>query len=162
MTDPSGQGYVAAFSLALKGVETIKNMVTSADAKRQAAELFEIILAGQRSALEESVKQRALLETVRDLEEKLRRSETWETEKLRYSLAQPFSGSAVYALKKSTANGEPPHYLCANCYTDGKKSILNLVPSNSHSTFACRCGSQVVTPYRGSIPFQYAEDITTS
>jgi hypothetical protein len=130
MTDPSGQSYVAAFGLALKGIETIKGMVTTPDAKKQASELFEIILSGQRSALEESVKQRTLLETVRDLEEKLRSLETWDREKQRYALVPAVPGGPAYAIKKSASDGEPPHFICPNCYEERRKR--HLVDSIQH------------------------------
>lgn len=160
MADPTGQSYVAAFGLALKGAETIKNIVSVADAKKQAAELYQIILAGQASALEESLKQRALLETVRDLEEKLRKADAWNAERLRYVLAKPWAGAVVYALKKSAAAGEPAHYLCTHCYADGKKSVLNLTKNkDGWQLFACRCGAQLLSPYRGGVAYQYAEKL---
>jgi hypothetical protein len=126
MVDPSGQSYVAYLGLALKGAETIKNLVTTPDAKKQAAELFDIILTGQQSALEENIKQRALLEEVRELKQHVAKLEAWDAEKQRYALAPPWhAGVPVYALKQSAANGEPPHYICTHCYQDRRKSILN-------------------------------------
>jgi hypothetical protein len=60
------------------------------------------------------------------------------------------------------SNGEPPHYLCANCFQDRKKAIL------AHSgnkdgwiaivCAACRFTSQ--TRYRALGPAKYAEDVT--
>lgn len=125
MLDPTGNSYVAAFGLALKGLEAMKGMSTKADLDKQAAQLFQIILAGQSGALEESVKQRALLETVRDLEEKLIRVNAWDQQKQRYELVPLWQGAVTYALKKEGSRGEPPHWICGTCYDNGRRSILN-------------------------------------
>ena len=42
----------------------------------------------------------------------------------RYQLQRFYPGSFAYALKPEMAAGEPPHYLCANCYQQTKKSLL--------------------------------------
>jgi len=107
-----------AFDIA-KGLKDIDDA-----ARRNAAviELQEKILAAQEA-------QSALLERVRELEEKVRSLETWETEKQRYELKQ-FGSAVAYVLKAEAQGTEPSHQLCANCFARGKKSFLTKVPSN--------------------------------
>jgi hypothetical protein len=166
MVDPTGSAYVTAFGLALKGLEAMKGMSAKADLDKQAAELFQIILAGQRSALEESVKQRALLETVSELEEKLAAFEAWSAEKPRYALAEPWGGGLVRALKQSASGGEPAHWICASCYENRKKGFLVDVlvqPKSGHRQVGVECGLCKVQTLSqmagGTIERKYAEDM---
>jgi hypothetical protein len=66
----------------------------------------------------------ALLERVRELEKQVADLRVWEAEKQRYQLEQVWSGATAYVLKKEAQGSEPIHWLCTNCYHDGKKSIL--------------------------------------
>jgi hypothetical protein len=66
----------------------------------------------------------ALLERVSALEKEVARSEAWEAEKQRYELKQVASGAVAYVPKEFMRDGEPPHWLCANCYQNHKKRYL--------------------------------------
>lgn len=78
----------------------------------------------QKEILSAQSAQADLIEEVRELKEKLAGFEKWETEKERYQLCSPAKGFVVYALKKTSANGEPPHWLCTDCYENRKKAFL--------------------------------------
>lgn len=121
--------FAAGLSAAAKLLKSLKDLAASPDAKAsdtkaQVSELYDVIIASQASALEMLAKERSMLEEIEDLKTKLARVEAWGAQKARYQLCTPYSGCMVYALKKETSNGEPPHYLCANCYEQGKRSIL--------------------------------------
>lgn len=153
---------VGAFSAVIKGVEALKNLATSADAQAKISDLYGIILSGQAIAFEDNLKQRALLETIEELKDQIRAMEAWNSEKQRYQLARPWTGAVVYALKKSASNGEPPHWICANCYNDGKKSLLNYAPTETRAerkTLVCRCKTLVPSPYHSADEMKYAEDM---
>ena len=68
----------------------------------------------------------AAIDRVAELEEKLARFETWDTESKRYELKQLISGvpTFAYALKADAQPSEPFHCICANCYQRRLKSIL--------------------------------------
>lgn len=73
----------------------------------------------------------SLLTEVNDLKKEVARLEAWDTERDRYELkdvgnADIGCGVFVYALKESAQRAEPAHWLCTNCYTQGRKSILQL------------------------------------
>jgi hypothetical protein len=48
----------------------------------------------------------------------------WEAEKQRYEMKQTEAGATVYVMKPDAIGSETPHWICATCYTNGKKSIL--------------------------------------
>ena len=68
----------------------------------------------------------ALLENVRMLEAEARRLEIWESEKERYELKNVTEHSKIlaYTLKGSEQGAEPPHWICPDCYSQAKKSLL--------------------------------------
>jgi hypothetical protein len=170
MVEPVTTGSIGAFGLILKGLKTIKDAAVSVEVKSQVTELYDVILAGQQSALEENIKQRALLEEIRDLKEQIANLEAWDAEKQRYKLAEPWAGAVVFALKKSSANGEPPHYLCTHCYQDRRASILSDMTkyptkgAQGHSVLLLkcdRCESELHSGWHGGrIERKYAEDLT--
>lgn len=84
----------------------------------------------------------------RDLEEKIRQYEKFEMEKDKYSPYQFASGAVVYRPKQPVANSDGDtfsYYLCAHCYEQSKKSILQ--PGeivDSYRTLRCHCCSSVI------------------
>ncbi|SNZ20924.1 hypothetical protein [Cohaesibacter gelatinilyticus] len=87
-----------------------------------------------------------------ELEERLGKMEHWEADKERYEMQEIFTGAFAYALKPSMKGEEPEHYLCANCYTDGKKSILQPGQLKGYKirTHSCpRCKNVFPTMSRG-------------
>ena len=50
--------------------------------------------------------------------------EAWEAEKKLYRLTDYCGGTFAYELKPETAEGELSHRICAACYQQGHKSIL--------------------------------------
>jgi hypothetical protein len=104
-----------AFDIA-KGLKDIDDAT-----RRNAAviELQEKILAAREA-------QSALLDRVSELEEKVASFEKWDTEKERYELKQliPAAPTFAYALKSIAQPPETFHCICATCYQNRVKSIL--------------------------------------
>lgn len=96
---------------------------TSDAAIRNAAviELQEKILAAQ-------LHQATLIESVGTLEKEVANLKAWDREKARYELkdvgSQGRNSVLAYALKPEAQGTEPFHLLCANCYENQRKSIL--------------------------------------
>lgn len=88
----------------------------------------------------------ALLGEKADLEAEILKLHDWAHEKQRYQLHQTPAGSFVYRLKPGMEGGEPPHDLCANCYQQGIKSILQACEDGWYKALKChRCGSVMRT-----------------
>jgi len=139
-----------AFDLA-KGLKDIDNA-----ARRNAAviELQERLLTAQAA-------QSALLERVSELEKEVARFETWEAEKQRYKLTDYGGRTFAYALKQEEAKGEPPHRICAHCYQEGHRSILQFsTKSEGQDYYDCgRCKTrQSFGVYRSSAPYGDDDD----
>jgi hypothetical protein len=102
-----------AFDIA-KGLKDIDDV-----ARRNAAviELQEKILVAQEA-------QSTLINRVSELEQEMARLKDWEADKKRYQLSDIGRGVVALALKPAMNNGEPPHYICADCAANGKKSYL--------------------------------------
>jgi hypothetical protein len=88
----------------------------------------------------------ALLQRVRALEEEVASLKTWDTEKQRYELVELHGGSLAYAVKESMRGSEPPHYICASCYQQGHKSLLQGmdVYHGGHQLHCPRCQLKIV------------------
>jgi hypothetical protein len=122
--------------------------------RRNAAviELQERILSAQQS-------QSRLIDTVSDLEKKIAEMNAWAAEKERYELRAISPGIFVFALKPSMTNGEPSHYICANCCAAGKKSYLQQHIRGSHyDLYKCHgCGDELGID-KGTPPSRYQDD----
>ena len=105
-----------------KGFLHLKSL---AEVQGKVIDLQEAILSAQSSALAAQSEQFAMIQRVRDLEEEIARVKAWEEEKQRYQLITPWDGCHVYALKDSCKGTEPPHWICAHCYQDGRKALLH-------------------------------------
>jgi hypothetical protein len=89
-------------------------------------ELQSAILAAQSSALAAQSEQFTLLNKVLQLEEEVAKARAWDAEKQKYELKRIYPGIVAYALKPETGGAEPRHWLCANCFEQGRKSYLHV------------------------------------
>jgi hypothetical protein len=143
-----------AFDIA-KGLKDIDDA-----ARRNAAviELQEKILSAQQAQSE-------LVECIGELEKKVTGFEKWEAEKERYQLTDFGGGTFAYLLKPEKANGEPSHRICASCYQDDHKSILQF-PHQSEGQDYYRCPkcdkTQEFGIYRASSPSDFEDDWITT
>ena len=102
----------------------------------------------QRYVVEAQQGLSASLTKIDELEKEIVRLEDWSANKERYELADTGQGSLAYRLKEGVEPPEPSHWICPQCYEDGKKSILKqeMLPVGRADTLVChRCGFDVVT-----------------
>jgi hypothetical protein len=125
----------SAFEIA-KGLKDIDDAT-----RRNAAviELQEKILAAQAA-------QASLVERVGELEKEVARLEAWNAEQENYELTSV--GDRVFAYSKKAGMGgtEPSHYLCANCFAERHKAILQkeITEIGRWTVFVCsRCGAEI-------------------
>jgi hypothetical protein len=86
--------------------------------------LQEGLLAAQRALFAAQEAQTADAAVIRDLEEQIVRLKDWEAERQRYQLTAIDRGAFAYMQKPGMDGGEPPHWLCTNCFEQGKRSLL--------------------------------------
>jgi hypothetical protein len=141
---------IAGFATSVRAaVEITKAMKDVNDANVIQTKTFEVtreILAAQSYAIEAAAAQSALLNRVRELEEEKSKLEAWSTEKARYKLTQVGHGMTTYTLKEGMENGEPAHHLCAACYNEGHKSVMQTEtrsPGRCEVLVCHHCGSDL-------------------
>ncbi len=123
-----------AFDIA-KGLKDIDDVT-----RRNAAviELQEKILVAQET-------QSTLITRVSELEQEVVCLKNWEADKKRYQLADIGRGVVALALKPTMNDGEPMHYLCADCAAKGQKSYLQPHIRGPHyDQYKCNsCGFEI-------------------
>jgi hypothetical protein len=133
-------------------------MVGLRDATAFEAKRFELqrkLLEAQEGVFAANQERAALIERVGELEKEVAGLKTWDREKERYQLAQVGPGVLAYALKPDIQGTEPFHLLCARCYAEGKKAILQATRrlENGYRIHKCLgCKSELAYPLKGEKP----------
>jgi hypothetical protein len=139
-------GGLASLKAAKDIAEGLVNLRDTAKFQGAVVELQGKILSAQSD-------QFALLERVRELEQKLVQLEAWDAEKKRYQLKDFGGGTFAYELKPEEARGEPTHRACPNCYAQGHRSILQFefVNAASQDKYGCpRCKTEFAFGFRSN------------
>jgi hypothetical protein len=140
---------VASLKTATDIAKTISELKVGAEVQGKVIDLQREIMAAQSSALAAQSDQFTLLHQIRELEQRIREIEGWEREKHRYVLVKLYQGSLAYIVKEESRGSEPRHYICAACYQEGKKSILQGFTSGygEHVLTCPRCNTKVTHSY---------------
>jgi hypothetical protein len=130
-------------------LDLAKGLKDSNDATIRNAAVIEL----QGKILAAQAEQSELIERNRELEKELARLKGWDAEKQRYELVQIAPGVVAYAQNASVCDREPFHYLCANCYSAGKKSFLQQ-PGFGPDTVRYKCNTcgEALTIQKDSAP----------
>jgi hypothetical protein len=133
------------------------------DVNAKAIELQQIIIKLQQDIFSAQDSQRVANEEILSLKKVISDLKKVSGDMGRYKLCSPFTGSAVYGISKDDASKEPAHYLCANCFQAGKKSVLNpKANEKGFQDFVCpSCRAAISTGYRG-VQAKFVEDIGKS
>jgi hypothetical protein len=127
------------FTALLDTAKRVKDISDAATRQTITYELTAEILKAQEA-------QAALIQQVSSLKQDLMRFETWEAEKQRYELVDVKEGVFVYRLKAGVEPPEPPHDICASCYQQRKKSVLqnqHWQPFRAHVMVCNECDAVV-------------------
>jgi DNA-directed RNA polymerase subunit RPC12/RpoP len=124
---------LGAIKTALDIAKGLKDINDAAARNLAVVELTEKILAAREA-------QSTLLDRVSDLENEVIQLKDWKADKDRYQLADIGNGVVALALKRAMSNGEPMHYICADCAAKGQKSYLQPHVRGPHFD-QYKCGS---------------------
>jgi hypothetical protein len=141
---------IGAFETLFDTARSLRDMNDAVVRSAAVIELQEQILSARAQQIE-------LIERVRELEREVAQFKTWETEKQRYKLKDFGQHTFAYELKPETANDEPEHLICPQCYQIGRKSILQFEGRHNLSKLAMyrcySCRTQLELGSRGgSVP----------
>jgi hypothetical protein len=141
---------IAGMVSALRGATDItKAMIDLRDGamiQSKVIELQSAILAAQSNAFAAQDERATLIAQVSQLEKEVADLKAWDAEKQHYDLQDIGNGALAYVLKDTVHGYGPPHQICANCYTEGHKSILQRHQTNigRFEYFMChRCGGTI-------------------
>jgi Zn finger protein HypA/HybF involved in hydrogenase expression len=142
-----GLSSLKAASDIVKGLNAVNTITLINEVK---ISLQSHILDAQQALLAAQEAQSALTKHIDKLEQEIVQLKGWEREKQRYELKELHAGSLAYALKISMCDGEPPHFICTNCYQKGRKSILQGFTdwAREHSLTCPDCKSKVVHSWK--------------
>lgn len=154
-------GGIGAFKASLDILKTLKDASDFTSRQGIVIKLHEQILTAQAAQLE-------LIQEVSALKAEITRFEKWSAEAERYQLRNIAFGTTAYVLKKDSAGGEPPHWICPTCYEGRKRSILQSAgpaaeygPDSRKFAWKCHsCGAILRAPY--TVKPAFAEDTNES
>ncbi len=141
----------------LSALKTLKDIIKSFSSlssdvaiKEKTSELLGIIVDLQGDILLMQSEYGELLKSKNDLEKELIELKDWEKTKSQYKLKKIASGTFVYSYEDSHDSKDPPHWLCANCYHNGKKSILQF-STKAFFYFCPKCKTEIHHPNGKSV-----------
>lgn len=151
------QSAIAGLKTASDIAKGILDLKITTEVGGKVAELQNVILTAQESAFAANAAQSEMAEEIRALKDEMVRIKAWEAQKNRYQMESPWAGAVVYALKDSMKGTEPHHWICAQCYEDGKRSILQYRPKpGEKARYVCSCGFAIQCLHRGIWEIKYS------
>jgi hypothetical protein len=116
---------------AISAIKTISDIATfllkakvGSDVTQKAIELQSTIISLQASIMSTQVQNQELMSENERLKQQLADAEKWEEEAAKYKLLKLATHSFVYALNDDQLHSQPYHWLCAHCFQNKQKSIL--------------------------------------
>lgn len=139
-------GVLASLQAAKEIAESLINLRGAEASQSKILELQARFLEAQQAAFSAQQHLSALVDRVAELEKEIAQLKAWNCEKERYALKAIGNGAFAYLVKPEAALAEPVHALCANCYGNHKKSILQSngeVQWTSHAWVCPSCKAAV-------------------
>ncbi|MBU2652691.1 MAG: hypothetical protein KKA81_17325 [Bacteroidetes bacterium] len=148
-------GTLSGLKTAYDIVKSIKDMDGAVKINAAVIELQSVILDAQTKALDAQQVHAAQVDLIGDLEKEVARLKEQVSDREKYELKRVSPGAFAYMLKKEERGSEPPHWLCQNCYDDGKKSVLQALPnlgsgakSREQTTYKCpKCSGTITASF---------------
>lgn len=133
-----------------KGISALKSDV---DRNESISKILEVLLTVQTNALSVNAIAQELQEEKATLTQKIMEFEKWSETETQYELKEITSGIFVYSHKTAVDPTKPIHWLCAKCYHEQKKSILQRTrhdPGGMH--YVCHSCSSEIIDHSKAIP----------
>jgi hypothetical protein len=141
-------GFITAVGHVTNVAKTFFQAHSEAERDAVRLEFHSAILDIEAKISDVQTRYQTLLESNENLKKQLADHDDWEKECVRYSLKSPGSGSFVYALNPDQKSNEPPHWICTNCYSERRKSVLqhaSMETGDSGRFWQCpKCKSKII------------------
>ncbi|MBV9044643.1 MAG: DUF2752 domain-containing protein [Alphaproteobacteria bacterium] len=140
---------IQALKSALSLAKEAKDLTDATAIQGKVIEMQSAILEAQGVAIDAREAHAAQAERIRELETEVARLKAWHGERDNYDLKQIDGAAVAYMLKRDKRGSEPPHWLCAHCFENGKKSFLQSqgrTKDSVHQVLKCPgCGATSAT-----------------
>ena len=150
----SADDLVSALSAIKRAGELTKGLTQAAsleEVRSQAFALQQQILSGQELLLAAMQQQAERQDRTHKLEEKLGQVSEWSATKAKYRLKNVGLGAFIYAPETGQTPGEPEHWLCARCFDNHQRSVLQYkgrAPYKQEHLYGCpSCNSMIRVPF---------------
>jgi hypothetical protein len=134
---------VKVLKSALDIVKEAKDLTDTAAIKSKLIDMQSLILEAQGNAIEARSAHEEQANRIRDLESEISQFKSWQHERERYELMQLGDGTFAYMLKLAERGNQPPHWLCPNCFEDGKKSLFQRKSEMYLNAHCPRCKAEI-------------------
>ncbi|HEX4106394.1 MAG TPA: hypothetical protein VHX92_09205 [Rhizomicrobium sp.] len=152
---------IAEIAEGLTGIKTaldilkgLKKSQATGGILTEIADLQTALIEVQQGIMAANQTHTADIDRIRELEKEVATLKAWGTEKERYELKQIDAGYVAYMLKPSERGGDPPHWLCATCYSNGQKAFVQAqgrTKDGIHLMLECgTCGAKAAAHWNTS------------
>lgn len=122
---------IVEISAGLNSLKLAKDIVQALNGAQNAVAINQVkldlqsaILDAQQGLFSAQEAQSAAAKRIADLEQEIVRLKDWSAERERYQLVDVGTGAFAFMPKVGMENGQPAHWLCANCFEHGRKSVI--------------------------------------
>ena len=132
----------AAFDVA-KGINSLSSEV---EKNLAVVEIQRHVMEGNSNLMAAQQAHSDALKRIDALEKEVLHLKDWSGEKQNYVLKSIDPSGFAYVPKAGLENGQPPHWLCTNCFDQSEKSILQMKDAGGPmATYHCnRCSGQMM------------------
>lgn len=123
---------LSSLSVAVGLLKTINAGATQVAINEVKISLQEEIFKAQNALTAAQAAQTAALERIRELEHEVMQLKDWKAESKRYQLTPVDQTAFVFMHKPGMEGGEPPHWLCENCFRKGHAASLQYRGTHAH------------------------------
>ena len=151
------QGAYSAIKGGLDIAQGFQAFKTEAAVNQAVIDIQRSLLEAQRALNEAEARHVADLRRIEELEQEIVKAKDWSAERESYELTGVYRGAFAYMPKDGVKSGKPAHWLCANCFDQGRKSFLQYKGQDStpsggrgmESTYGCdTCRASIKVSYR--------------
>lgn len=128
--------------------DTLQKLIETRDLVKFGDDLRKLlaeVIAAQRAALTAQANEQTMAEEIRQLKEKVRTLEAFNTDLEKYELVELAPNVVAMARKETAQSAAPSHYLCADCAANGKIHHLQQHESGPYyDEYRCNgCGFKI-------------------
>lgn len=104
-----------------KGIQALK---TEAEINSAVIDIQRLTIEAQQNLMQAQASHTSLVGRVAQLEEEIANLKDWSAERECYQLVDVYRGAFAFMPKPGMERGQPAHWLCTNCFDQGRKSYM--------------------------------------